>query len=145
LYDFDPELEGDLRFSKGDMIRVTDAQLDNTPQERWLVGEINGRKGIFPANYCLRVVYMKALFDFDPVYEGDLRLSAGDLIRITDVPHEKSLPAGWLLGEVSGRIGMFPANYCELVVAAPGPETGGADGRTPCRYHLEKTGFKLLT
>jgi hypothetical protein len=139
LFDFDPQYEGDLRFSKGDLIVVTEDQIGKTPQDGWLFGEINGRKGTFPANYCSRVVWMKAIFDFDPVYDGDLRLSAGDLIRIINVPHDKSLPVGWLVGEVNGRSGMFPANYCELVAAAPGPETDGPDDQMSRRYCLERT------
>jgi hypothetical protein len=136
LYDFDPQYEGDLRFSKGDMIRVIVGQVDKTPQDGWLNGEVNGRKGTFPANYCLKAVWMKALHDFDPQYEGDLCLSAGDLIQIIDVPNDKTLPHGWLVGEVNERRGMFPSNYCELVTIAPGPsESGQILG---CRYHPVK-------
>jgi hypothetical protein len=125
LYDFDPQHEGDLRISKGDMIRVVDGQNDKTLQDGWLVGEVNGRKGTFPTNYCLKAVWMKALYDFNPQYEGDLRLSTGDLIQIIDVPNDKNLPPGWLIGEVNGRRGMFPSNYCEFIAAAPGPSGSG--------------------
>lgn len=125
LYDFDPQYDADLRFSKGDMIRVIEGQDGKTPQDGWLIGEVNGRKGTFPANYCLMAVWMKALHDFDPQDEGDLRLSAGDLIQIIDTPNSKTLPPGWLVGKVGERRGTFPSNYCEIVPAAPGPSESG--------------------
>lgn len=132
LYDFNPQQEGDLRFSKGQMIRVIDGQTGNTLQDGWLVGEVNGRKGVFPANYCLMAVWMKAIHNFDPQCDGDLRLSEGDLIHIVDVPDDKTLPHCWLMGEVNERRGMFPSNYCELVAAAP-PQPSGSGQILDCR------------
>lgn len=132
LYNFDPLYDGDLRFSKGDMIRVIEGQTEKTSLEGWLVGEVNGRKGKFPANYCQLAVWMKARYDFDPQYEGDLRLSTGDLIQIIDVPNDKTLSDGWLFGEVNGRRGVFPSNYCKLVAAAPGASDSGQI--LGCRY-----------
>ena len=79
--------------------------------------------------------WMKALYDFDPQCPGDLRLSAGDLIRITGVPPGKTLPVSWLVGEVNGRNGMFPTNYCGLIAEAPGPENDGQTSRT---YYFRK-------
>ncbi|KAG9198738.1 hypothetical protein G6514_009688 [Epicoccum nigrum] len=49
MYDFDSHTAGDLSFREGDRIRVikkTDSSQD------WWEGEINGRQGSFPANYC---------------------------------------------------------------------------------------------
>lgn len=48
LYSFPGEEEGDLPFRKGDVITVlkkTDSQND------WWTGRVNGREGMFPANY----------------------------------------------------------------------------------------------
>jgi amphiphysin len=49
MYDFDSHTAGDLSFREGDRIRVikkTDSSQD------WWEGEVNGRQGSFPANYC---------------------------------------------------------------------------------------------
>ncbi|CAH2095324.1 unnamed protein product [Euphydryas editha] len=46
LYDFDPVQPGDLRFSVGDKITV-----HSKISEEWYLGECNGLKGQFPANY----------------------------------------------------------------------------------------------
>lgn len=49
LYDFDGQGEGDLAFREGDRIKVvkkTESEMD------WWEGELRGRKGAFPANYC---------------------------------------------------------------------------------------------
>ena len=124
VYNFASQHKGNLRISKGDMIRVLDGQNEKT-LDGWLVGEVNGCKCTFPANYCLKTVWMTALYDFDRQYEGDLHLSTGDLIQIIDVPNDKSLSSGWLIDEVNGRRVMFPSNYCEFIAAAPGPSRPG--------------------
>jgi amphiphysin len=49
MYDFDSHTSGDLSFREGDRIRVikkTESSQD------WWEGEIGGKKGSFPANYC---------------------------------------------------------------------------------------------
>jgi amphiphysin len=49
LYDFDGEGGGDLSFREGDRIRV----VKKTGSENdWWEGELKGRQGSFPANYC---------------------------------------------------------------------------------------------
>lgn len=49
LYSFSGEGEGDLSFREGDRIRIV--KKTETDQD-WWVGELNGSKGSFPANYC---------------------------------------------------------------------------------------------
>ncbi|KAL7276524.1 hypothetical protein RUND412_000483 [Rhizina undulata] len=49
LYDFEGEKEGDLRFVEGERIKVL---VMTASKDEWWVGEIGGRKGAFPANYC---------------------------------------------------------------------------------------------
>lgn len=48
LYAFAGEESGDLAFKKGDVINVV-SKSDSV--DDWWTGELNGRKGIFPANY----------------------------------------------------------------------------------------------
>lgn len=48
LYDFDGQNQGDLAFREGDRIRVV-KKTDST--DDWWDGELNGRVGMFPANY----------------------------------------------------------------------------------------------
>lgn len=48
LFTFDADQAGDLAFQKGDIITIV--QRSNTTDD-WWTGELNGRRGIFPANY----------------------------------------------------------------------------------------------
>lgn len=48
LYSFAGEESGDLAFKKGDIINII-AKSDST--DDWWTGELNGKRGIFPANY----------------------------------------------------------------------------------------------
>ena len=47
----------------------------------------------------------EALFDFDPVQDGDLGFKTGDIIDIV------SEDGDWWNGEFNGKVGVFPANY----------------------------------
>ncbi|EDU42618.1 SH3 domain signaling protein [Pyrenophora tritici-repentis] len=49
MYDFDSHTSGDLSFREGDRIRVVKK---TESSQDWWEGEINGRQGSFPANYC---------------------------------------------------------------------------------------------
>lgn len=49
IYAFSGQGDGDLSFKEGDRIKIV--KKTNTDQD-WWVGELNGRKGSFPANYC---------------------------------------------------------------------------------------------
>lgn len=52
VYTFNTQVEGGLPFSKGAVIRIVAGRMDPSPQGNWLVGELNGRKGNVPSNYC---------------------------------------------------------------------------------------------
>lgn len=48
LYDFNAVESGDLGFKKGDIVTVT-KKSDSV--DDWWTGKLNGREGIFPANF----------------------------------------------------------------------------------------------
>ncbi|KAJ2783177.1 hypothetical protein H4R18_001844 [Coemansia javaensis] len=50
-YDFRGDQEGDLSFSKGDLITILDDRSTLTTLDAWWTGRCNGREGKFPANY----------------------------------------------------------------------------------------------
>ena len=50
VYNFRSDEEGDLPFRKGDVITVT-----LVDKSGWWTGELNGKVGIFPANYVERL------------------------------------------------------------------------------------------
>jgi amphiphysin len=49
LYAFEGQSQGDLSFREGDQIKII-KKTDST--DDWWDGELRGRKGVFPANYC---------------------------------------------------------------------------------------------
>ncbi|CDO71202.1 hypothetical protein BN946_scf184845.g73 [Trametes cinnabarina] len=48
LFDFDAVQPGDLSFKKGQVITVTEKSVDTNT---WWKGKVNGREGVFPANF----------------------------------------------------------------------------------------------
>jgi lipid-binding SYLF domain-containing protein len=48
LYAFDGQQDGDLSFREGDIITIVQK---TESQDDWWTGKVNGRQGIFPANY----------------------------------------------------------------------------------------------
>ncbi len=49
LFAFAGQSDGDLSFAEGDRIKIV--KKTGTDQD-WWVGEVNGARGNFPANYC---------------------------------------------------------------------------------------------
>jgi hypothetical protein len=54
--------------------------------------------------------YVKALYTFEVMEEGELGFVAGDVIRLLDDQH-----LDWWKGEFNGSVGLFPANYVQRV------------------------------
>jgi hypothetical protein len=83
-----------------------------------------------PPRVRARDVFVKAIFDYEPQGELELRLTTGDVVRFafaravspaqlnsvitgaTDRVLEKEDDVWWR-GDVNGKIGMFPAPYVE--------------------------------
>ncbi|XP_034933985.1 uncharacterized protein B0303.7 isoform X2 [Chelonus insularis] len=56
-----------------------------------------------------------ALYDFEAIQLGDLTLKQGDIVMLT-----KKINNDWLEGQVDNRVGMFPANFIDIIVPLPG-------------------------
>jgi hypothetical protein len=56
---------------------------------------------------------VEALYDFTAENEGELSISKGDKINVTD-----HIDEGWWYGENNGCKGLFPANYVRRVSSA---------------------------
>eukprot|EP01134_Creolimax_fragrantissima_P007278 CFRG7278T1 len=54
------------------------------------------------------VKQVRALYDFEPENNEELRLKAGDIVELRE-----ELDENWMFGVVGGREGIFPSNYVE--------------------------------
>ncbi|KAJ8611018.1 hypothetical protein CTAYLR_007062 [Chrysophaeum taylorii] len=130
VYDCAADLDGELSFSKGDIIRVLD---DSDPG--WWKGQLADEVGLFPANYVIseqvprksarlrsatesikpnmdssdhQETDVVALYDCDSEQDGELSFQKGDRLRVLASSDED----GWLLAKLQdGTTGMVPANY----------------------------------
>ncbi|XP_015929681.1 rho guanine nucleotide exchange factor 38 isoform X2 [Parasteatoda tepidariorum] len=137
LYPFKAEYPNELSFNAGEIINLIEHVDSN-----WIKGEIDGRIGIFPANFVNIVVdcptsekekaskeqpndidlslfppdtYGRVIFDFYPQLEGDVRLKEGDTVTLM-----RKVDRNWY--EVitdSGDTGICPENYIEVIGSGP--------------------------
>ncbi|KAK0792118.1 hypothetical protein LTR59_008614 [Friedmanniomyces endolithicus] len=147
LFDFLPTEEGELGFRKGDTIVVLE-----TKYEGWWKGMLRGQIGVFPANHVEELSNSqepdppvpatsekkrraRALYDFNPSEENELRFRKGDIIDVTegkpagdiiDVVEGKC--EGWW-GSLRGQTGRFPANYVEELFDFQETDQPGQAGR----------------
>lgn len=129
LYSFKAERDDELTFSKGVSIRLI-----RRVNAEWLEGELDGKIGIFPANYVTIEVglpsgkggselansghpYARALHDFQGGEEADLPFRKGDLIRLISWGK-----GGWLIGTIEDKQGLFPASYVDVIEPLPSPK-----------------------
>lgn len=54
-------------------------------------------------------MYAKCLYDYSPVQEDELALTAGKVVTVS-----KQESDGWWEGELDSRQGRFPGNYVEV-------------------------------
>ncbi|VDM72211.1 unnamed protein product, partial [Strongylus vulgaris] len=118
IYDFQSDTPGDLSFRVNDQITATERVGPD-----WLRGRLNGREGIFPANFvsCPGInnlplaqpvtqsqplEQMTAAYDYSSGVAGDLEFKAGDTIQV--IAH---LDQDWIRGRVNGMEGLAPLSF----------------------------------
>ena len=129
LYSFKGERQDELTFSKGvSILLIRRVNAD------WLEGELDGKIGIFPANYVTIEVglpsgkggsdlansghpYARALHDFQGGEDNDLPFQKGDLIKLISWGK-----GGWLEGSIGATQGVFPASYVDVIEPLPSPK-----------------------
>jgi len=84
---------------------------------------------------------VRAMYDFHGEGEGDLAFHKGAIITVLDQTQQ-----GWWRGEIEGRVGVFPANFVQVVdsphspstqLPQRGPESGWRmDGAAPIKFNL---------
>ncbi|CAI5446381.1 unnamed protein product [Caenorhabditis angaria] len=122
LYDYNSGQPGDLIFSANQSIFVT-----SKINDEWLEGEVNGKSGIFPANFvtCDQIYRVplklttptynkpsanlgtvKANYDYSSGVAADLQFAEGDTITILE-----DIDAQWIMGELNGLRGLAPKTF----------------------------------
>lgn len=133
LYSFNARKSTELSFKKGDVLVL----LWRDAKNGWWKGEIDGKQGNFPSNYCeflndtprsnqpwpmaldgqqpevqstLDNLKVKALYSFTKRKDTEISFSQGDIIRVL-----RQHKSGWWKGELNGQTGLFPSNYCKII------------------------------
>ncbi|KAM7421272.1 hypothetical protein PAMA_015428 [Pampus argenteus] len=134
LIDFEGTMGDEITVRMGDVVKnVTKAS-----EEGWLEGKLNGKRGIFPANFVKEVpVYLigdsmreprsirktkrmkqprkcEVAFAYSPMNEDELGLVVGETIEII-----KEIEDGWWMGIKNGKVGAFPSNFVKEIFVAP--------------------------
>ncbi|GFR28534.1 dynamin-binding protein [Trichonephila clavata] len=138
IHPFKAEYANELSFNDGEIVNLIRYVDDN-----WLEGEIDGKIGIFPANFINIVVdcpkskenscdskengndnddnlfpedtYGRVIFDFYPQLEGDVTLKEGDTVTLI-----RKIDRNWY--EVvtdNGETGICPESYIEIIGSGP--------------------------
>ncbi|XP_069623068.1 vinexin isoform X4 [Ranitomeya imitator] len=117
-FDFVAESEKEISLQRGTTVNIL-KKID----EHWLLGEQDGRRGIFPQSY-VRVLTPGepepldtpqlsgiALYDFKADSERELPLRKGQRVLIN-----RRVGGNWFEGRVEGsrRLGLFPASYVQV-------------------------------
>lgn len=121
LFKYEPCYEDELPLIPQDSIEFL-----GEVEEGWWRGRVKNRVGVFPSNFVSPPVYeepdkpkdqdkkeiCKVLFPYDAVNEDELTLTEGEVITLLskDAPDK-----GWWVGELKGRMGLFPDNFVEII------------------------------
>ncbi|KAK2582160.1 hypothetical protein KPH14_004519 [Odynerus spinipes] len=110
LHDFFTTVEGELSLCKGEYFLI-----HKTIDKHWCYGQSNEKTGNFPLSH-LHKVEIPPLLDNQDLFvsiaafageqSGDLSFGAGELIIGI-----RTVGAGWYLGQIDSKTGMFPITY----------------------------------
>ncbi|XP_078682711.1 uncharacterized protein LOC144917047 isoform X2 [Branchiostoma floridae x Branchiostoma belcheri] len=140
-FDFEGESEGDLSFEEGDVISLLERVGDE-----WMKGELKGKAGIFPLSFVEVIenlpidtvtassdgAVVNVLYDFEGENSDELSVKAGNKLKVLSI-----VSADWLLGEVDGRQGRFPASFVDQIptnVPAAPTEPSGNETQGTSQY-----------
>ncbi|KAJ3073520.1 F-BAR and double SH3 domains protein 1 [Podochytrium sp. JEL0797] len=112
LYDYVATCAGELSFSAGEIVVVTNR---NTGSSAWWEGEGKKGKGQFPVNYVKaleegKTFKVKALYDYTGADSGELSFHVNDEIEVLEAGD-----ADWWMGRLGGKEGLVPASYVARV------------------------------
>ncbi|OPL33137.1 sh3 1 domain-containing protein 19 isoform, partial [Mytilus galloprovincialis] len=118
----------EISFRKEDKFNVVGQE-----SERWLVGEVNGNRGLFPAEYVKKCQIVssktsnktKRRETKDSTRQSKYCViatksySAKNLSQISFQKEDKFIvvgekSSGWLIGEIHGKKGLFPSEYVKV-------------------------------
>ncbi|KAI6175845.1 BMA-ITSN-1, isoform a [Aphelenchoides bicaudatus] len=127
VYEFQAVEATDLSLKVGDRIWVTDTK------DEWWTGTVDGRSGIFPANYVQKSSatplsstaptgigtdlgmnkLAKAIAAYEATGSNQLSLNVGDCVTV-----HNTNASGWSEAEIDNKRGWVPTNYLRLADAA---------------------------
>ncbi|XP_012137200.1 uncharacterized protein LOC100884103 isoform X2 [Megachile rotundata] len=125
LFDYEPCNKDELTLVPQDTIEFL-----GEVEDGWWRGRLKGKVGVFPSNFVSPPVYeepdkhkqqnkkelYKVLFPYKAANDDELTLNEGDIITLLS---KDASDEGWWIGEINGRIGLFPDNFVEIVNVAP--------------------------
>lgn len=124
LYQYVGQSEDELSFGPNEIIELVD---EDTGEEGWLKGRLSGKIGIFPENFCKKVVRDETASPLSDHAVGQTNLRAISIFAWkARKDNQLSFPKNalitvrkqgesWWAGELDGKIGWFPRSYVKLI------------------------------
>lgn len=152
-FTFEAQYPNELSFHEGELVTLI-----RHVDDEWTEGELNGRVGLFPTEYVDIIVdcadqavnastapcsvstgeasvsgacFGRALFDFPATVEGDLALTAGEVVVLLG-----KINSDWYQARSrDGRTGICPASFVEEMVRSPTLEAAEVGLRKMGRFN----------